>query len=569
MPSKNYLDAYLFYCLLLLPMLVSCSGDSTTPSAPIGSDSLYVWDNIRRYVTTEPERALAMIDTAQALGVADVSHADIMRAQVYVNSPLINDPVKAKDYCLKVLDDPHATIDSAQHVEILILLVAASLQDQENYADAIRYAMEGAKRAHNLGLTDDEAHFYFDLGDAMERHKYGSGIDYMNRSLELVREASRQNIESLPRYSKYLGNTARIHVGERHFDLAQPLLEERLQVIDRLEREYTAAPDGWVDIQKAYTYSMLAFIQWMNGDRKGAWRSAAAFEQTQASQLPDHQMDILFFYAEAGDADHIQHIFQQLEPYYRAQDTISADYYNLLSLYATGLRHTQQYRQACAYQERAALIKDSLLQREQQSELLKYAQLMKTQEKELLLRDEEARSSTYRILLLSLAVVALVIAIALWRVLMAHRRELRKNRQLYDIIQRQEQRQQQDIRQLAQRPAQELSASQQLFLRLTTLMKEQQPYTDSDLNRDSLASLLSTNHRYVDEAIRDCSDSQSTKAYINAHRVEHAARLLSTTDEPIALVAEMSGFANRTSFNTLFREHYKMTPSEYRQAAVG
>jgi AraC-like DNA-binding protein len=49
--------------------------------------------------------------------------------------------------------------------------------------------------------------------------------------------------------------------------------------------------------------------------------------------------------------------------------------------------------------------------------------------------------------------------------------------------------------------------------------------------------------------------------------VDHAARLLSETDEPIALIAEMSGFANRTSFNDKFRERFKMTPSEFRRAA--
>ena len=33
------------------------------------------------------------------------------------------------------------------------------------------------------------------------------------------------------------------------------------------------------------------------------------------------------------------------------------------------------------------------------------------------------------------------------------------------------------------------------------------------------------------------------------------------------IIAEMSGFANRTSFNEQFRSRYKMTPSEYRRAA--
>lgn len=37
-------------------------------------------------------------------------------------------------------------------------------------------------------------------------------------------------------------------------------------------------------------------------------------------------------------------------------------------------------------------------------------------------------------------------------------------------------------------------------------------------------------------------------------------------DEPIGLISEMSGFQSRGHFNTLFRERYKMTPSEIRKA---
>jgi AraC-like DNA-binding protein len=43
--------------------------------------------------------------------------------------------------------------------------------------------------------------------------------------------------------------------------------------------------------------------------------------------------------------------------------------------------------------------------------------------------------------------------------------------------------------------------------------------------------------------------------------------MLSDSDEPVGLITEMSGFQSRSHFNTLFRERFKMTPSEYRKAA--
>jgi AraC-like DNA-binding protein len=48
--------------------------------------------------------------------------------------------------------------------------------------------------------------------------------------------------------------------------------------------------------------------------------------------------------------------------------------------------------------------------------------------------------------------------------------------------------------------------------------------------------------------------------------LRHAAQLLAETDHSIGLIIEMSGFVTRSHFNTLFRERFKMTPSEYRKA---
>ena len=201
-------------------------------------------------------------------------------------------------------------------------------------------------------------------------------------------------------------------------------------------------------------------------------------------------------------------------------------------------------------QTRYQIINDSLVQRERQAETLKYAQQI-----------------VYRILAFSLLAIMLVIFMALWRLALAHRRMFVKNRELYELIQREQLREVRDIQRIVRQPEKERTPNEQLFLRLVELMKKKQPYTDADLNRDTLAAMLGTNHRYIDDAVHECSDSPSTKAFIDGYRVDHAARLLTSTDDSIALIAEMSGFANRTTFNEQFRSRYKMTPSEYRRAS--
>lgn len=210
---------------------------------------------------------------------------------------------------------------------------------------------------------------------------------------------------------------------------------------------------------------------------------------------------------------------------------------------------------------------DSALVWQKQDDAAELAVIYHTHERELALEESETKTMIYRILAFSLVAIMLAIIITLWRLAIAHRRMLFKNHELYEVILREQRREVRDILRIAEQPQARRTPSEQLFLRLVELMKKQQPYTDAELNRDMLASMLGTNHRYIDDAIRKCSDSQSTKAFIDSYRVDHAARLLSDTDKPIALIAEMSGFANRTTFNDRFRNRYKMTPSEFRQAA--
>ena len=141
-----------------------------------------------------------------------------------------------------------------------------------------------------------------------------------------------------------------------------------------------------------------------------------------------------------------------------------------------------------------------------------------------------------------------------------------KNRHLLAEIEKQEQKELQAIEQLNAEPEESLTASQQFYRRLCTIMSEQRPYTNEALNRDTLAQLLGTNAKYVEQAIRECSDGETVGDFITRHRLEYVTHLLRTTDNSISLIGELSGIPNRATLARLFRNAYGMTCSEYRQA---
>ena len=559
----------IFYLIIVctVQLIVSCTGNNTSGRGS-DADSIYKWENIRQYLMEQPEHALALVDTAEMRGLADANYANWMRATVQYNSPKLGDMEKVRALCQQILDNQAPAADSTMCQKTISLMMLSYINPPINYQEAIRYAIKGAEMAHHLGRKLAEADFYFEAGKVMEHIQPGSGLDYMYRSLNIYREAARDSIQPLPNLSYNLGSIARFQATTGKYAEAVQLLQERLQVMTRIEREYATAPAGWIDQQRAYTYSVLAYCQHRAGDKAGARRTAEAFELTKAGQLPDNQNDIMNYYVLAGNAERIQQIYNRLEPYIREhEDTISQGYAGLLQMYADGLNTIGRHREAFQELSRHQVINDSLLQRERQSETLKYAQQLKTQEKELQLKDEEMKTTIYRILSFSLVAITIVILFALWRLALAHRRVLIKNRELYDMIVREQRREESDIQRLENQPEQERTPGEQLYLRIVALMNKEKPYTDTDLNRDSLAAMLATNHRYIDDAIRECSDNLSTNAFINSYRIEHAARLLTDTNDSISLIAELSGFANRTTFNEQFRNRYKMTPSEYRKAA--
>ena len=399
-------------------MAISCTNGNSNGSGNVAdADSIYQWENVRKYLMEEPERALRMLDTAEVRGVMDVNEANHWRACIYYSNEEIEDFDKAKDYCMMVLSNTNPACDSAQYLKTLNQLVSILQVNRDTYPEAIRYAMEGAQRAHNAGDVRLEAAFYYDMGLVMENIQYGSGMKYMDRCLDILREASCDDLNSLPVLESNLGNAARRLAQQGNNARAIELLEERLQVLDRIDREIPTAPKGFCDEKRALTYSVLAYCQWAEGHLAEARKTAEAFEKIKDKVSPNYQMDMMNYYAFSGDGSHIQQYYDRLERIIHERfDTISSQYIDLLSIYAIGLHRSGRYREAYETLDRHNTLNDSLTQRELRQETLKYAQQMKTQEKELQLKDKEAEARIHLIIIIALVAFLVGGVLFLWRI---------------------------------------------------------------------------------------------------------------------------------------------------------
>jgi AraC-like DNA-binding protein len=111
-------------------------------------------------------------------------------------------------------------------------------------------------------------------------------------------------------------------------------------------------------------------------------------------------------------------------------------------------------------------------------------------------------------------------------------------------------------------------SAQHYLGKLERLMQDEQPYLDSDLSLDKLASLLRLHPHYLSQILNDLV-GKNFYDYINEHRIAYAKTLLTQQpDQPVVDVAIACGYNNKNSFYNSFKRFVGMTPTEFRQQAT-
>ena len=271
----------------------------------------------------------------------------------------------------------------------------------------------------------------------------------------------------------------------------------------------------------------------------------------------------------AGRYDEAADMYARLDTTYAAADSARMTFDKISECLApryAANRKAGVIAEALATADKMSAAIDSALVWQKRNDAAELAVIYQTHEKDMQLANQRFTISLHRLFAVALVVILLLIAWQLWRFHIYNKVLSAKNRHLLAKIEKQERKKLQAIEQLNAEPEESLTASQQFYRRLCTIMSEQRPYTNEALNRDTLAQLLGTNAKYVEQAIRECSDGETVGDFITRYRLEYVSHQLRTTDDSISLIGELSGIPNRATLARLFRNAYGMTCSEYRQA---
>ena len=505
---------------------------------------------------------LARIDLLNELGISDPM-ADLLRANVYDDAG----KKRASEHYYKRSyegwtdppEDWDAYLASAYGLSTLRML---------------RGELEGALTVLTEALDKESA---LNGSESLRRSALLSTLAQCQQGLnrpEQLLEAQMESYDILLKHRGEPGTDVNIiistcNIAEYYLD-GNDLANARIWT-DRLEKEMKDyAPHAEPQLYKEYMGALLlnkVVLLQKTGQQK---RAALLFDS-----IP--REDLMFNFSIGKVADYLMSAGRYGEAadwLALLEDNVYSDDGAKMNLDNIATRLTPRYfatlkagrtQEALAISTQICEAIDSALVWERTNLATELAIAYETAHKEQLWQEKMTQVKTLKIVILGLILLLTVVAVALREIISVHRMLGRKNQDLYETTRQLSDREEADFRTLQEEPEERLNARQKLFRRICVLMREQAPYTDCTLKREDLARMLATNYNNVAEAIRECTGGQSLGEYLDGLRLKHAARLLASQDDPIGLITEMSGFQSRAHFNTLFREKYKMTPSEYRK----
>ena len=111
------------------------------------------------------------------------------------------------------------------------------------------------------------------------------------------------------------------------------------------------------------------------------------------------------------------------------------------------------------------------------------------------------------------------------------------------------------------------SEKQRILQEILQHMENKKPWLEPELTVDQLATALNIRPKILSQVINETLH-QNFFDFINRYRIEEAKRLLNNPPDKKITVLEVLyqvGFNSKSSFNTLFKKHTGLTPSEFKK----
>ena len=508
----------------------------------------------------DPEKVLERVDSAEQAGVFTTGMANLIRVNQYGQ---MGQTRLAIFYGEQILNVPELKREGIPYYSAVLMLNGLLVKNGE-YGKVLRLCDE---------LIDD----------VDNEIKQGGGISGINEQVALrvksraltfkgdcedhlghKDEAERYYLESIDIMMDGVKNpddywvtdamftslieTTEFYLEQGKAEKALPLVAKGDTALARLDR-CPDVPDYIHNFRHNNITISQAMVYAANGQRDKAEALYLKHRQAENPSVYDLGGDARYL-AMTGRYNEAIRLFRQVDSLYKAQGSaINTTYiqHYMMGQY-DALQKAGRMDEVRAMADRMRHLTDSIHLQERKIDV---EQVQEIRQKEAEIANRRQALVIHRVIIIAAIIIILLVGYLLIRAYIYNKALEAKNRSLYQEIQQREKARADEHEALQAQPVETLSQNQQLYLKLCQLMDNPDVFTDPDTNQDTLANLAGTNRTYIYDALHECA-GVTPADFINGYRLRYAAVLLSTTNDSIALIAELCGLSRRTFYRKFY-----------------
>ena len=581
--AMRYIRLGVCICILLFVHNQILMADEAT-----NADSITT-EYIRSIYIEKPKCALKLLDVAEnkksmPLRVIDelrsLSYRNLFMnklAYVYARKSYVLDSVYQKD--------PEHLLKMTVYLAELSFLMS-------KYNESMNYALDGIAQSKRLEDRVSEARLLYCIGENNRMLSFkDKAYDYFDSAIDLLK--GRKGVKEIGMLSSFYGGKMSYLMTDSLYEDASVMALEREKQIKKLET-LPDVPKGLVDMQYGYLYSKWAYNCYMEKKYGQAEKYFAMYQSTEYSRTPDGKMySIPYLLASKHYKQVIDNSQEFKELMRKQQDTINAQYMNVLEREVQAHMGMGNYKEAAILQGAIIAITDSINNRDKENAALELNTMYDTSEKEDYIAKQAFQLKVRNITLTFLTCITLLTLFVLWRMwrfnhiiryknkilakFINERLARKKDSQSLDIDEQLMISQdiedesilfddQEEISDGTGKASGEEEENKKIFIELNRIVVQDQLYLSSELSREDLAQLVHLNNARFARMIKECTGT-NFNGYINDLRIDYAIKLLKLhPNYTIRAIADEVGFNSTPILYNLFKKKTGMTPYEFKKA---
>ena len=565
----------------------ACSNDRPVRQLEHLGNTPYQQDTILVTYATQPERALALLDSALLLGNISDYRGQVIRATIYSKSLMEQRLDSAILICQSLLSHDSVRNAPTEQENILDMLIVTSRlrHDDEAY---LQWATQKVTICQQQGEETERWRTEADIGllmtflgqvdegfmkldEAISRLDGPGSIDRMDAFIIAVKRKINA-LNDLGCYADVIPLAQRTLDRLDHYEQHTSDYKEdsyRLSWSDN-----PADRDRYLDFSRAQAwgfmaqaYALLSEKGTVKSEKLAAAQKAreylALFDQSGYGKTFMARRFIAPTQMALGMYDEALETYDEMERR-MGTDTLNDDYAVILRSRATAAyaRATanSQLNQAYDLMSRYASLSNILSDSLHRSEAHNYAARYHAQEQQLQIQEKADEAERSHIISMAIAVIALL-AIAFAIYFFRQKRIIsEKNHALVRMINDQA-----EVLSVPLASQKQDGEKVSMFNSIDSVIRNERLYANIGLQRQDICDRFGISRHALNDLLAEHADGLSFPQYVNNIRLEEALRLLrKETSKTVTTIADDVGFTP-ANLREQFKKKYGVTPLEYRQ----